>query len=96
MANTTLLNAVTVNTTGSGTSITGPCVVTISDLSLDEYVTILHAATDTSAHYRTVVRRGGPDPSPVRIDNDGTYYLKAILSGVNGTRASAITVLAQQ
>lgn len=96
MANTTLLNGVSASTTGTGASITGACVVHIDNLLHTEAVTIQMAIADTAADYRTLSRLPGPDPMPMHIDNPGTYYLRAILSGVAAGRSGTVTVKACQ
>ena len=96
MANITLLNGVSANTTGSGASVTGACAVHTDNLLHTEAVTIQMALADTAADYRTVSRIPGPDPMIIRIDNPGTYYLRAILSGVASGRSGTVTVKACQ
>lgn len=96
MANTTVLNAVSTNQVSSGAAITGPCVLMVNSLLVNESITWEMADTDTAASYKTVAQQSGPDPTPMKCDHPGTYYIRARLYGVASGRSGTITAIASQ
>lgn len=92
----TLLNAVTNNTVGTLTSVTGPCVVWVTGTSDGAEVVIQGSPADNTAKVVPLDRSIMPQglfqgrTGAVLVDMPGTYYLRAVLG--NAGDDTSITV----
>ena len=96
MATTTLLNAVLVATTGSGSSITGDFEFLVRGNPAGGDVELQMADTDTAADYASCgieAKLRGPGQCSIR--NNGTKYYRAKYSGPVASLASSATVTAK-
>lgn len=96
MANITVLSAVSTNTLSSGTSVTGPSVLMVDNLLVNESLSWEIADANTAANFKLFAQQSGPDPAPIRCDHPGTYFLRARLYGVASGRSGTVTAIASQ
>lgn len=96
MANIAILTAASTNTVSSGVSVTGPSVLMVDNLLVNESLSWEIADANTAANFRTFAQQSGPDPAPLKCDHPGTYFLRCRLYGVLAGRSGTVTAIASQ
>ena len=95
----TLLNAVTSNTTGTGSAMTGPCTVYVRGTLAGAEVVIQVADENVSASYvppdkSIISEHRFSGPGAVTLNAVGAYFVRALLG--NASDSTSVTVVALQ
>jgi len=96
----TLLDGADEDTTGSGASHSGPCSVFVTGTPAGATVTLQVSPTTNTADYvkadRSLINQSvfRNQTGSATIDGQGTYYVRAILSGA--TASTSVTVTTTQ
>jgi hypothetical protein len=97
-----LLSAVTANTTGTGVLMSGPCTVMprADSVFAGADVAVQVSVADTTSHYilaaPDAVLNERSNQTPMAINVQGAYYIRAVLSKANSTGSTSVTIDAIQ
>lgn len=97
-----LLSAAAANTTGTGVAMSGPCTVIprADSVFAGADVVIQISVADTSSHYilaaPEAVFSERSNQTPMAINVQGDYYIRAVLTKANSTGSTSVTIDAIQ